>query len=119
MIDRFRPGIGPCRPSEMRGLKAVARFRRRLTGAAIAGLLSALLLSPALAQEHLHDGASPAAPSEAALPAEQAAATATSPSGHQISTIFTLKTGIADGRMVYIGVGGDIEGKINPHPHGP
>jgi nitrite reductase (NO-forming) len=81
--------------------------------AAAAGLLSALLLSPALAQEHQHGEPAPATP-EAALPVEQAAATTTSPSGHQISTIFTLKTGIADGRMVYIGVGGDIEGKINP-----
>ncbi len=28
--------------------------------------------------------------------------------------VFTLKTGIATGRMVYIGVGGDIDGQINP-----
>ena len=27
---------------------------------------------------------------------------------------FTLRSGIAEGRMVYIGVGGNIEGKINP-----
>ncbi len=30
------------------------------------------------------------------------------------ATIFTLKTGIAGGRMVYLGVGGDIDGEINP-----
>ena len=28
--------------------------------------------------------------------------------------IFTLRSGIADGRMVYIGVGGDIDEKVNP-----
>jgi nitrite reductase (NO-forming) len=27
---------------------------------------------------------------------------------------FTLRSGIAEGRMVYIGVGGEIEGKVNP-----
>src|SRR6187200_512161 len=29
-------------------------------------------------------------------------------------TIFTLRSGIAQGRMVYIGVGGEIDGKVNP-----
>jgi len=29
-------------------------------------------------------------------------------------TIFTLRSGIAQGRMVYIGLGGDIDGKVNP-----
>jgi nitrite reductase (NO-forming) len=29
-------------------------------------------------------------------------------------TIFTLRSGIAQGRMVYLGVGGDIDGKVNP-----
>jgi nitrite reductase (NO-forming) len=28
--------------------------------------------------------------------------------------IFTLRSGIAEGRMVYLGVGGDINGKVNP-----
>lgn len=28
--------------------------------------------------------------------------------------IFTLRSGIAEGRMVYLGVGGDIDGKVNP-----
>jgi hypothetical protein len=31
-------------------------------------------------------------------------------------TIFTLRSGIAQGRMVYIGVGGDIDAKVNPTP---
>jgi nitrite reductase (NO-forming) len=29
-------------------------------------------------------------------------------------TVFTLRTGIAEGRMVYLGVGGDIDGAVNP-----
>jgi nitrite reductase (NO-forming) len=29
-------------------------------------------------------------------------------------TVFTLRSGIAQGKMVYIGVGGDIDGKVNP-----
>jgi nitrite reductase (NO-forming) len=29
-------------------------------------------------------------------------------------TVFTLRSGIAQGRMVYIGVAGDIDGKVNP-----
>jgi nitrite reductase (NO-forming) len=29
-------------------------------------------------------------------------------------TVFTLRTGVADGRMVYLGVGGDIDGVVNP-----
>ena len=29
-------------------------------------------------------------------------------------TVFTLRTGVAEGRMVYLGVGGDINGAVNP-----
>lgn len=29
-------------------------------------------------------------------------------------SVFTLRTGIADGKMVYLGVGGDIDGLVNP-----
>ena len=29
-------------------------------------------------------------------------------------TVFTLRTGVADGRMVYLGVGGDDNGLVNP-----
>ncbi|HEV8464670.1 MAG TPA: copper-containing nitrite reductase [Pseudolabrys sp.] len=28
--------------------------------------------------------------------------------------VFTLRSGVAEGRMVYLGVGGDINGKVNP-----
>ena len=34
--------------------------------------------------------------------------------GYVADAKFTLRSGIADGRMVYIGVGGAIEGKVNP-----
>lgn len=30
------------------------------------------------------------------------------------STAFTLQTGVVDGRMVFIGVGGDIDAQVNP-----
>ena len=30
------------------------------------------------------------------------------------NAVFTLRTGIAQGKMVYIGKGGDIDGKANP-----
>ena len=28
--------------------------------------------------------------------------------------IFTLRTGVAEGRMVFLGAGGDINGQVNP-----
>ncbi len=69
-----------------------------------------------------------AAPSAAAAPAPQAppqaAATPPAPSqppagkgaeiGYVADAKYTLRSGIAEGRMVYIGVGGAIEGKVNP-----
>ena len=56
-----------------------------------------LITPPALAQEQ------PAAPSGSV-------AHSTAPR----AASFTLRTGIAQGRMVFIGSGGDIEGVINP-----
>jgi nitrite reductase (NO-forming) len=54
------------------------------------------------------------APSQAAAPP----ASPPGPTGADIGFVpdarYTLRSGIADGRMVYIGVGGAIEGKINP-----
>ncbi len=62
-------------------------------------LVLALLLfaPPALAQEQ----PAPASPGVAHSPAQKAAS-------------FTLRTGIAQGRMVFIGSGGDIDGQVNP-----
>lgn len=54
----------------------------------------------------------------AALPAGKPALPqpAGAPSAHNghTPTVFTLRSGIAEGRMVYLGVGGDINGKVNP-----
>jgi nitrite reductase (NO-forming) len=78
-------------------------------------------LAPAWAQQHLH-----ATPPAALAPPEIAQAPVPVPplprptgSGTRrgdmhAPTIFTLRTGIAEGRMVFLGVGGDINGKVNP-----
>lgn len=67
-----------------------------------AALAVALLAAPAWAQQpaaappqHNHNGAKPSGDTH-------------------VPVVFTLRTGIADGRMVYIGLGGDIAGKVNP-----
>ncbi|MHA6688793.1 copper-containing nitrite reductase [Mesorhizobium sp. A556] len=57
--------------------------------------------------------AEPAAPSAGQAPTSVPAEPAPAASYHNPKT-FTLKTGIAAGRMVYPGVGGDIDGQINP-----
>jgi nitrite reductase (NO-forming) len=60
--------------------------------------------------------AAPAAPAPA--PASPAPAAATAPqsaaSAYLPGVRYTLRTGIAEGRMVFIGVGGTIDGQINP-----
>ncbi len=50
-----------------------------------------------------------AAPAPVAPPAAASAAASMLPEVH-----YTLRTGIADGRMVFIGVGGPIDGQVNP-----
>jgi nitrite reductase (NO-forming) len=58
-----------------------------------------------------------AASPAASAPAAGAAAGAPSqpaPASYVPDIRYTLRSGIAEGRMVYIGVGGDIDGKINP-----
>lgn len=46
--------------------------------------------------------------------ASQAPQNTASSAGYQSDAKYTLRSGIADGRMVYIGVGGAIEGRVNP-----
>ena len=52
--------------------------------------------------------------------AEQKSGTASQPqqnapgAGYLQDAKYTLRSGIAEGRMVYIGVGGEIDGKVNP-----
>ena len=91
--------------------------------AAIVTIMSLAFLPPAFAQTHQHGAAAadtaqaqtePVAPiAEQASPDPVAAGASPSVSYHN-PTIFTLRTGIASGRMVYIGVGGDIDGQVNP-----
>ena len=87
--------------------------------AAMLALFMAPFMAPAYAQTHQHSSPTVTAQAEQAAPqAEQAAPQAGESKGPAVSyhnpTTFTLKTGIAGGRMVYLGVGGDIDGKVNP-----
>ncbi|TIS85829.1 copper-containing nitrite reductase [Mesorhizobium sp.] len=79
----------------------------------------------AFAQQHKHvmmstdvaaDTPSPVA--QADQPTKPSAGTQASPAAMPMSshapTIFTLRTGIAEGRVVFIGIGGDIDRQINP-----
>jgi len=54
------------------------------------------------------------APKTAAAPASQQAAPNSDASYISSDAKYTLRSGIAEGRMVYIGVGGAIDGKVNP-----
>lgn len=102
-VDGNGPGAGP-------GARHGWPTRRSRWIAAIAAALTMLFLSPAPAQTHQHEAAPAQATSE---PAPGTAAPATASSYHNPTT-FTLRTGIAGGRMVYIGVGGSIDGQVNP-----
>src|SRR5262245_10414804 len=89
-------------------------------------MLNALLFAATLvgcahqawAQQHSHSAQplvaqapqTPAPPQTSASPP----AAAMAHGDMHAPTIFTLRSGIAQGRMVYLGVGGDIDGKVNP-----
>ena len=53
-------------------------------------------------------------PAAAAAPAQPSAPDGQRASVYLPETRYTLRTGIAEGRMVYLGVGGTIDGQINP-----
>jgi nitrite reductase (NO-forming) len=60
-------------------------------------------------------GGGPAAAPAAAPPPAASAAPASAPAPEILADVkYTLRSGIAEGRMVYIGVGGAIDGKANP-----
>ena len=61
-----------------------------------------------VAQQTPAAAASPAQPQPAATPSDQVATSYTP------GVRYTLRSGIAEGRMVYIGVGGTIDGQVNP-----
>lgn len=68
----------------------------------------------AAAQEHQHgDAAATSDTAGKAAPGSTPVAAQPGVSYHAPLT-FTLRTGIADGRMVYIGVGGTIDAQVNP-----
>src|SRR5262249_19039256 len=58
---------------------------------------------------------SPVATEQKPAATDQASQSAPSPDvGYVADAKYTLRSGIAEGRMVYIGVGGAIDGKVNP-----
>lgn len=58
---------------------------------------------------------SPGAPAAAPHPAAATSAPSTSAASSYVPGLrYTLRTGIAEGRMVFIGVGGTIDGQVNP-----
>ncbi len=81
------------------------------------------MAAQAAAQQHGHGAAgskaaeaqqAPAAQKSAAAPAAPQSAAAPTGADAHTPVVFTLRSGIAGGRLVFIGVGGDIEGKIDP-----
>lgn len=89
---------------------------KRIAWAYMLGAALLLLPPAARAQQHGHASspAAPAAATPAPPPAAAVAAGAAQAHNGHTPTVFTLRSGIADGRMVYIGIGGDINGQINP-----
>ena len=116
------PRAGPGRqaaPAALQPRHLARGLMRRLSAQAFGAALAvaSLALPPAFAQTHDHGKAPEVAQGEAAPPAAApgAAASAVAPVvSYHNATIFTLRTGIAGGRMVFLGVGGYIDGQINP-----
>jgi nitrite reductase (NO-forming) len=76
--------------------------------------LIAFLAAPAVSAT-AQPSAPAAAAAQQATSAPQAQQNAPSPTvGYIPDAKYTLRSGIAEGRMVYIGVGGAIDGKVNP-----
>jgi len=79
--------------------------------ASISGGASAAAAAPKQAQAP----AQKPAPAQAPAPQQQAAAPSASASGAYLPGVrYTLRSGIAEGRMVFIGIGGTIDGQVNP-----
>lgn len=86
---------------------------------ALSGFASPQMASAQTHQHNMSAEATPAAGEQGAptTPAAPAATAATSPDpgvSYHAPLTYTLITGIAGGRMVYIGVGGTIDGQVNP-----
>ncbi|MDR6758501.1 nitrite reductase (NO-forming) [Mycoplana sp. BE70] len=67
-----------------------------------------------LAQTHNHGAAAQTAQAETTPAPSAPAQSVAEASSYHNPIVFTLRTGIAEGRMVYIGVGGEIDKQINP-----
>jgi nitrite reductase (NO-forming) len=77
------------------------------------GASGAAAASPAAAPKQTQAPAS--APAKTPAPQHQATAAPAASMGAYVPGIrYTLRSGIADGRMVFIGVGGTIDGQVNP-----
>src|SRR5579862_8212467 len=76
--------------------------------AAPSGVIAAAPRDQILAQ------ASPQAPQQQPAPSAMPGMTMTGGGDMHAPVVITLRSGIAGGRMVYIGVGGDIDEQINP-----
>lgn len=99
------PGAGPG--------PGIWLMTRRLVAILAAFFLA--LATPTFAQTHDHGSAATTVQAQAESQSSQATGGGALPAvSYHAPTSFTLKTGIAAGRMVYIGVGGDIDGQINP-----
>lgn len=105
---RKRQTYGPDGNAALDGPDRLAKFMMMVFALLLASFGWA---TQAGAQSHHGNATSDATLAQASPTAQPANATASS--FHNPQT-FTLKTGIAGGRMVYLGVGGTIDGKINP-----
>ncbi len=99
-MKRTGPHTQPLAAGAARTASAALRFPLRPTMVA----LSALLMFGAPLTVQAQDAA----------PATEIQVDPVAMTSYHSATIFTLRTGISGGRMVYIGVGGDIDGQVNP-----
>lgn len=118
MVDRIATQPGSMPGIESRAFAAGTRAVKRWM-VSIVAVVTLLFALPALAQsQQTNHAAMQMAQTEAAPAAEAAAADPAAMAKAAVSyhtpTTFTLMTGIADGRMVYLGVGGAIDGEVNP-----
>jgi nitrite reductase (NO-forming) len=93
--------IRPQAPGHARPLSAVKTASALASRYWLAAITTLALLQPGMVQ------------AQAPAPAIDTLSQTPVVSYHS-ATIFTLRTGIAEGRMVYLGVGGDIDGQVNP-----
>src|SRR5947209_8619553 len=100
---------------------AIHKISRALKSSAIA-LALVLLSGVAWQGRTIYDFAICTTMAALSGPSKASAATAPAPaqrhdamaSDMHAPTVFTLKTGVAEGRLVYLGIGGDIDGAVNP-----